>query len=140
MTQLTNLLKDLISAQHMLRILHWNVTGCHFNSTHQVFADYIDHIEDDIDAVSEMNIILGGNPVALDECTNNFDVELDTNTKYDSKDAYAKVVKIFNALIKDFTLACSEEKLLAAFRSELESLQYYYIIENAYKNVRRLDD
>ena len=139
MTQLTTLLKDLISAQHICRILHWKSSGCHFNSAHEVCGDYVDHFNDDIDAVAEMLITLNNEPVALSDCTNTFDINIDVNTNYEASDIYKNLISIFNAIIKDFTLSYSEE-IPEAFKSKLQDMQYYYIIENGYKNVRRLTD
>lgn len=134
---MVQLLKDLIAAQHLLRLCHWNSSGKHFDSVHAVCGDYVDHIEDDIDAVAEMVISLGKQPVTLDECKNEFGINIDVNTTYQSEEIYAYIVTIFNKIIKDYTTAQAEQ-IPAAYRSELETMQHYYLIENMYKNMRRL--
>ena len=138
MTNFRNLLCILIDAQHKLRILHWNAKGKHFDGAHNICGEYVDKLNEHIDTVAELYIAVSGkNPVSLEECANKIDVSVDAFTLYDGEEVFARLGSILSKIIDAIKFAEKDDIPEYAI-SKLQEIEYYYVIENYYKNSRRV--
>lgn len=136
----------LILYHHNCRILHWKVKDINFDEYHELASEYYDHLQEDLDKVTEIAITYNENPLSLIDAYNLLkDIKEDDykivepNDDYSAKDVqdnldimFKDIMKIINELLKESKIQDNP-----GVRSELETMYSYYDKECNYKNMRR---
>lgn len=139
------LLAILINYHHNFRILHWKVTGVHFEEYHEICANYYETLQEHIDTVAELGLSYDEQPLGLVEAFELLakDKEdykiIDPNHDYDEQDIIENVEIMFTDIMNAIDKLLKESKVdkNPGTRSDLENLYSYYNIECNYKNKRR---
>lgn len=139
------LLAILINYNHNFKILHWKVTGCHFEEYHEICANYYETIQKHMDAIAEIGLTYDEEPIGLVEAfeilskdTDDYKI-VDPKDDYDEQDIIENIEIMFTDImdaIKSLLEVSKVEKNPGA-RSELENMYAFYDIECNYKNKRR---
>lgn len=135
MNELLTLLKSLINYQNKMKQIHWNVTGPHFDSVHNVSQDLYEMLDDMIDTCGEIVKVLGGTTPTLDQCVLPNDGEFNSNMS--SIDAWNHINVMVSNLIAQYTKAVEVPNLLEGIKSKLGDDQYTLIVELYKLNQRR---
>lgn len=139
------LLAILINYHHNFRILHWKVTGCHFDEYHELCANYYETLQEHVDLIAEIGIIYNEQPLGLVEAfellkkdSDNYKI-IDPKDNYDEEDIIENIDIMFKDIMKAIESLLEESKIdknLGA-RSKLEGMYEFYDTECNYKNKRR---
>ena len=139
------LLAILINYHHNFRVLHWKVTGCHFEEYHELCANYYEAIQNHIDTVAEIGLTYDEEPLGLVEAfellakdKDDYKI-IDPKDDYDEQDIIENIEIMFTDIMKAIDKLLKEPKVEKnpGARSELENLYSFYDIECNYKNKRR---
>ena len=139
------LLAILINYHHNFRILHWKVTGCHFDEYHELCANYYETLQEHVDLIAEIGINYNEQPLGLVEAfellkkdSDNYKI-IDPKDNYDEEDIIENIDIMFKDIMKAIESLLEESKIdknLGA-RSKLEGMYEFYDTECNYKNKRR---
>lgn len=139
------LLAVLINYHHNFRILHWKVSGCHFDRYHEITASYYDSLQEHIDKIAEIGITYGENPLGLIDSIEllkkdkgNYKI-IEPGEDYSDIDIIDNIDIMFTDImdiIKEL-LETNKVDKNPGVRSELENMYSFYDIECNYKNKRR---
>lgn len=139
------LLAILINYHHNFRILHWKVTGCHFDEYHELCANYYETLQEHIDLIAEIGIIYNEQPLGLVEAfellkkdSDNYKI-IDPKDNYDEEDIIENIDIMFKDIMKAIESLLEESKIdkNLGVRSKLEGMYEFYDTECNYKNKRR---
>jgi DNA-binding ferritin-like protein len=135
------LLASLIKNQYNLRLLHWNVSGCDFDTTHTIMDGYIDKFSDYIDLIAEL-ILRNNNHVPdsreIDTIARENNVGKPIKSQpYSTEKTFNIVQIIFNEIITIIN-KCYENNYENYVNSELDNLQSWFTLEGKYKSRNRL--
>lgn len=134
----------LVYYQYNLRLLHWKIAGVGFDEGHSVMDDYVSQFSDFIDKVGE--IILSRNdehtPLSLEDiikCLNEDNdqyMRVNPNTTFTKETVFACTSSMFKQIM-DIAYD-AREQVSDDIASELDSIIYWFRIENCYKMKHRL--
>lgn len=139
------LLAILINYHHNFRILHWKVTGCHFEEYHELCANYYDTIQEHVDLIAEIGLSYDEQPLGLVEAfellkkdSDNYKI-IDPEDDYDEEDIIENIDIMFKDIMKAISSLLEVSKIdkNPGARSKLESMYEFYDTECNYKNKRR---
>lgn len=139
------LLAILINYHHNFRILHWKVTGCHFDEYHELCANYYETLQEHVDLIAEIGIIYNEQPLGLVEAfellkkdSDNYKI-IDPKDNYDEEDIIENIDIMFKDIMKAIESLLEESKIdkNPGARSKLEGMYEFYDTECNYKNKRR---
>ena len=139
------LLAILINYHHNFRILHWKVTGCHFDEYHELCANYYETLQEHVDLIAEIGIIYNEQPLGLVEAfellkkdSDNYKI-IDPKDNYDEEDIIENIDIMFKDIMKAIESLLEESKIdkNPGVRSKLEGMYEFYDTECNYKNKRR---
>ena len=136
MSELINLLKTLINYQNRMKMLHWNVTGRHFDRVHNTTDDLYDMLTGMIDRCGEIIKVLGGTIPSMCDCCLPDD-ETFVQPDYNSDEAWNSIRLMISTLISKYNAAIGVSNLLEGIKSKLSDDQYTLIVE-MYKIQQRL--
>lgn len=144
MTSLQNLFVGLVINKHNIQILHWNTAGVDFDPVHEKLADYISQFEEYIDEVAESARMNGetvfnfANVYANAESADTNFLMLDDTALYYSAAIWSNCETIFNGIMELYDAAIKDESLPSDVVSKLEEHQYWFRLENRFKNDSRI--
>lgn len=139
------LLAILINYHHNFRILHWKVTGCHFDEYHELCANYYETLQEHVDLIAEIGITYNEQPLGLVEAfellkkdSDNYKI-IDPKDNYDEEDIIENIDIMFKDIMKAIESLLEESKIdkNPGVRSKLEGMYEFYDTECNYKNKRR---
>lgn len=97
-TQLTTYLKDLLADSYILMLktqnYHWNVTGLHFHSLHEMFQEQYEDLFAAVDELAERIRAIGS------EAPGTF-LQFQNLSKIDSEQIKTKDIEMLKSLIED---------------------------------------
>jgi len=142
--QLQRLLAALTLFQQNLKILHWNIVGIDFDSTHALLGDYYDDFEDFIDDTAEfcktLNVsVLNLNDVIsiLEQDSISF-VSLNGDESFTSKDCFVQISDMFEILIKIYDDVLAVGNIPGSIVNKMQEHQQWLRKECQFKNKQRL--
>ena len=145
MCPLTKLYVATVMHQHNMRILHWKVVGEGFDAAHKLFEDMTNTLGEHIDAIAEVLIMGGFNPLTLQQvisCAQGEDfsiLELDPCINYDSEDAYRALQCIFTHLLCLYEEAKESDMVPQNVKDGMIQKHYEFLsLEAKYKNIARM--
>jgi len=149
MSKLVELDATLRLYEQNFRNLHWNSKGNDFNDSHKsITTEYYEMVSADVDAIAEMEAILGIDPLNYTETADYIVksekqfITIQSNKHY----TRAEIIEISNTMLLDICAVLSDaieelsNPLDAGIRSELETLLYKYTVEARYINKRRMEE
>lgn len=145
MDSIKTLFSTIILYRHNLHILHWKAKGCHFDCIHELLDTYVDKFNTYVDEVAEIMLMLGINPLSLQDCLQIAEddsdithVLIDPTGDYDGHECMDYIQTMFTTLMGIYRNICDEnilpKDIMATFDNHLGWLR----LENHYKNVQRL--
>ncbi|MFW5703575.1 MAG: Dps family protein [Patescibacteria group bacterium] len=97
-TQLTTYLKDLLADSYIVMLktqnYHWNVTGLHFHSLHEMFQEQYEDLFEAVDELAERIRAIGSQAPGTFQ-------QFQQLSKIDSEDIKTKDVEMLKSLIGD---------------------------------------
>lgn len=82
---------------------HWNVKGSDFRTMHSVLETFYDEVTDQLDAVAERVLQIGGTPyVTLKEMLSVSKIQEETASSFDSRTVITKVLPDYEYFLKAF--------------------------------------
>ena len=134
----------LVLYRHNLQVLHWKSAGTGFDRVHSLCNEYYDKFGDFIDSIAEKIVILGGNPLGLEECLANIKSQetqflcSDPALSYKKEDAFNEIAFMLDSIIKEYNVVLDNNDLPKGMRSSMESDLEWLEVESAYKTKQRL--
>ena len=144
---LKRLFAGLVVYNYNLKLLHWNCTGKHFDTAHEMMDDYSSITNNYIDEIAEILKMIGCKPLCLD-CAIKLIKEDESHEylylccdedSFSSKDVWKHTGVMFEGLINLYNEAITDT-LPGDIISKLQEHQYWFRKEYSYKIKARLDD
>lgn len=143
---LKKLFSMLVLYQHNVKMLHWNVIGCDFDSIHAVLGEYADKMGLFIDDVAEIMLQLDMDILSLHEVMEYLEkdedynyIELRSGEKFETDDVFKYIHVFFTQLISVYEEIYKDQDLDGSIISELQTQQFWFRKEALYKNKHRKD-
>lgn len=124
--------------QYNFRIMHWKSYGKHFDSVHNVMAEYYDELTEKLDDIAEMCMMQGVLPISLEDAASYSDkaITVSVEDDFDKENAYEVSVQMLNHLVEVIDLA--RKGATKDISADLDTFQYWARKEATYKCKRRL--
>jgi len=144
-TKLQYLFSTLVAYRHNIHMLHWKVCGEGFDCVHTLMDSYLDKFNDMVDDVAEMILSFNTNPFTLEECmdclkkSNKQVLVIESDADFTKENVFNAIKIMFDDLCEIYTDIHKEyEGTPCPSFSKLDEHRYWLLIENNYKNERRL--
>ena len=144
MNSLKKLLACTVQYQYNLQILHWKITGYHFDTIHSILEGYQNKLTSYVDMFGEMLIAVDDEPMTLKEIVKFIEdddadyISINAEEYYDKGDVFKCIGYMFNHLIKLCDAVKTDNDLPSDIRAQIDGVQYELRIESKYKNKMRL--
>lgn len=127
------LLKMLKVYNHNAQILHRHLIGDNWFGNHEVFGNYYDHIQSDIDELCELGLSIEIDEPTIQESLESYK-ELEIKDR-DSKESFKIIKDYFNNIIAQINrIGGIPEDVI----NKLQEKQEYYRVEADYKLLRAI--
>lgn len=144
MENLKRLFSTLVIYRHNIQMLHWKVTGEHFDCVHALMDEYTKQFNEFIDAVAEIMLMTHASPLCLDCCLEfakndeHYDyVMISGKEDYSGEDCFAYIDRMFHDLIVRYNEVKNHDMIPADLASVFDNHVYWLRTEVVYKNKRR---
>jgi DNA-binding ferritin-like protein len=137
------LLAMVIYYKHNIQILHWKVGGLNFQENHEELGELYDEMSKHIDAIAELGLQCGENPISLQETLSilNEDsheyVVVNPTLNYIGEDSFKCVLTMFKEIMNEIEGICKKSELSEAQRNDLGGLSSWYSLRVNYLIPRR---
>lgn len=144
MEEFKGLFAVLVYYKHNLQMIHWKATGEGFDRVHSLAEEYYNKFNDFVDSIAEKLLILGENPLSLEECTSYIHdqeyeyVGLAPDAEYGRHEAYVGINHMLKDVINAYNSVLDNLELPKGMKSSLESDLEWLELECDYKTKKRL--